>query len=71
MELRSVYIVRLLPSPVARHGKRDTLYRIEREEEGNIAVADMSCDGILLLELPEDSSSEEDVCPIPYVSQVT
>jgi diacylglycerol kinase (ATP) len=46
---------------VAHHGKRDTLYRVELEEEENMSVADMSCDGILVLELPEDSSSEEDL----------
>ena len=36
------------------------LYQIEQEQETSSLIADMSCDGILILELPEESSDSDD-----------
>lgn len=36
------------------------LYQIEQEQETSSFVADMSCDGILILELPEEGSDSDD-----------
>lgn len=53
----------LHPFPVSYQGSTGTLYQIEQEQETSSFIADMSCDGILVLELPEEGSDSDEGTP--------
>ena len=51
------------PLLVSYQGSSGTLYQIEQEQETSSFIADMSCDGILILELPEEGSDSDEGTP--------
>lgn len=45
---------------VSYQGSSGMMYQIEQEQETSSFIADMSCDGIVILELPEEGSDSDE-----------